>query len=66
MFNAVNDTITLNMPTEEFLARHVRTSEITRPLGEFEAPLSNRKIREVLGFREKPRLAADTCPKQSS
>jgi hypothetical protein len=25
---------------------------ITRPLGEFEAPLSNRKAREVLGFSE--------------
>ncbi len=25
---------------------------ITRELGEFEAPLSNRKAREVLGFRE--------------
>ena len=25
---------------------------ITREMGEFEAPLSNRKIREVLGFKE--------------
>ncbi|MGO8056495.1 NAD(P)-dependent oxidoreductase, partial [Rhizobium leguminosarum] len=25
---------------------------ILRELGEFEAPLSNRKIREVLGFKE--------------
>jgi UDP-glucose 4-epimerase len=26
--------------------------KITRQMGEREAPLSNRKIREVLGFRE--------------
>jgi hypothetical protein len=25
---------------------------ITRALGEFEAPLSNRKTREILGFKE--------------
>ncbi len=52
IFNAVNDTITLNTPTREFLARHCPGVPITRPLGEFEAPLSNRKAREVLGFTE--------------
>ena len=52
IFNAVNDTITLNTPTREFLARHCPGVPITRPLGEFEAPLSNRKAREVLGFKE--------------
>jgi hypothetical protein len=25
---------------------------VTRPMGEYEAPLSNRKVREVLGFRQ--------------
>ena len=52
VFNAVNDTITLNIPTREFLARHCAGVPITRELGEFEAPISNRKTREVLGFRE--------------
>ncbi|MFZ1961883.1 MAG: NAD(P)-dependent oxidoreductase [Roseiarcus sp.] len=52
VFNAVNDTITLNTPTREFLARHCPGVPLTRPLGEFEAPLSNRKAREVLGFKE--------------
>ena len=52
VFNAVNDTITADLPTAEFLARHSPGVPITRPLGEFEAPLSNRKAREVLGFRE--------------
>ena len=52
VFNAVNDTITANEPTEKFLKKWCPNTPITRPLGEFEAPLSNRKAREVLGFRE--------------
>jgi nucleoside-diphosphate-sugar epimerase len=52
VFNAVNDTITLDTPTAEFLAQHCPHVPVTRPLGKFEAPLSNRKAREVLGFRE--------------
>ena len=52
VFNAVNDTITANLPTAEFLSRYSPGVPVTRKLGEFEAPLSNRKIREVLGFKE--------------
>jgi nucleoside-diphosphate-sugar epimerase len=52
VFNAVNDTITLNIPTREFLTRNYPSIKIMRELGEFEAPISNRKTREVLGFRE--------------
>ena len=52
VFNAVNDTITANEPTELFLKRWCPNTPITRPLGEREAPLSNRKAREVLGFKE--------------
>jgi nucleoside-diphosphate-sugar epimerase len=52
VFNAVNDTITANTPTREFLGRYSPGVPITRELGEFEAPLSNRKAREVLGFKE--------------
>ncbi|UVK46681.1 NAD(P)-dependent oxidoreductase [Mesorhizobium sp. AR07] len=52
VFNAVNDTITANEPTEAFLRRWCPDVPLTRPMGEFEAPLSNRKAREVLGFRE--------------
>jgi UDP-glucose 4-epimerase len=52
VFNAVNDTITVETPTHAFLAKYCPTTPITRPLGEFEAPLSNRKAREVLGFKE--------------
>jgi nucleoside-diphosphate-sugar epimerase len=53
VFNAVNDTITLNTPTEQFLKANCPKTPITRKMGEFEGPLSNRKIREVLGFKEK-------------
>ena len=52
VFNAVNDSITADLPTGEFLARHSPGVPIRRPLGTFEAPISNRKAREVLGFRE--------------
>jgi UDP-glucose 4-epimerase len=52
VFNAVNDTITADQPTEAFLKRWCPNVPITRKMGEREAPLSNRKIREVLGFRE--------------
>lgn len=52
VFNAVNDTITADEPTEAFLKRLCPNTPITRPMGEREAPLSNRRTREVLGFRE--------------
>lgn len=52
VFNAVNDTITANEPTEEFLQKWAPDTPRTRKLEGFEAPLSNRKIREVLGFKE--------------
>ncbi len=52
VFNAVNDTITADLPTPEFLAKYCPNTPITRPMRAHEAPLSNRKIREVLGFKE--------------
>jgi nucleoside-diphosphate-sugar epimerase len=52
VFNAVNDTITADQPTAEFLARWCPAVPVTRPLLGSEAPLSNRKARDVLGFKE--------------
>ena len=52
VFNAVNDTITADMPTAEFLAKYAPKTKLTRTMGRDEAPISNRKIREVLGFKE--------------
>lgn len=53
VFNATNDTITVKgMTTKKFLAKECPNTKITREMGEYEAPLSNRKIREVLGFKD--------------
>jgi nucleoside-diphosphate-sugar epimerase len=52
VFNAVNDTITAYQPTSEFLKKHCPKTPHSRALVGDEAPLSNRKIREVLGFKE--------------
>ena len=52
VFNAGNDTNGMNIPTAELIARFFPGVPVTRPLGENEALFSNRKIREVLGFRE--------------
>jgi nucleoside-diphosphate-sugar epimerase len=52
VFNAVNDTITADLPTADFLAKWFPGVPVTRPMIGNEAPLSNRKAREVLGFKE--------------
>ncbi|MEQ1941273.1 NAD(P)-dependent oxidoreductase [Mesorhizobium sp. VNQ89] len=52
VFNATNDTITANEPTADFLKKWAPNTPVTRELNGYEAPLSNRKIREVLGFKE--------------
>ncbi len=52
VFNAGNDTNGMNVPTAELVARYFPNVPVTRELGENEALFSNRKIREVLGFRE--------------
>lgn len=52
VFNAGNDTNSSDLPTAELIARFFPAVPVTRPLGEYEALFSNRKIREVLGFRE--------------
>lgn len=52
VFNATNDTITANEPTEAFLDKWAPNTPRRRRMEGFEAPLSNRKIREVLGFKE--------------
>ncbi|MFN0194166.1 MAG: NAD-dependent epimerase/dehydratase family protein [Aestuariivirga sp.] len=52
VFNAVNNTITANEPTPAFLRKYAPNTPLTRDLGDREGPLSNRKAREVLGFKE--------------
>lgn len=52
IFNCTNDTITVRGGTKQFLEKICPNTKITREMGENEAPLSNRKIREVLGFKD--------------
>lgn len=53
VFNATNDTITLRgVKTVEYLKEVAPNTPITREMGEIEAPLSNKKIKDVLGFKE--------------
>lgn len=52
IFNAVNDTIVSELPTAEFLRKHVPNIPVTRAMDAFEGPISNRKLRDVLGFRQ--------------
>lgn len=52
VFNATNSTNTTKMTTPQLLKELCPNTPVTREMGEFEAPLSNRKIREVLGFRD--------------
>ena len=52
VFNAANDDCSSDLPTAELLRRYYPGVTLTRELGEFETLLSNRKAREVLGFKE--------------
>jgi len=52
VFNAVNDTITALEPTMDFLKKYAPNTPVSYEMGEKEAPISNKKIREVLGFKE--------------
>ncbi|PSJ51751.1 NAD-dependent epimerase/dehydratase family protein [Kumtagia ephedrae] len=52
VFNAANDDCSSDLPTRELLARFYPGVPLKRELGEYETLLSNRKAREVLGFRE--------------
>ena len=52
IFNAANDTVSSNIPSRELAKRYFPNVPFTREIGEFEGLLSNRKIRDVLGFKE--------------
>lgn len=52
VFNATNSFITTKESTKQFLEKACPGVGLSREMGEREAPLSNRKIREVLGFRD--------------
>ena len=52
IFNAGNDANSVDIPSAELAARFFPGVPLTRALGEHEALFSNRKIRDLLGFRE--------------
>lgn len=52
VFNAVNDGISNECDTMEFLHEQCPNVPITRTMHHDEAPISNEKIRALLGFRE--------------
>jgi nucleoside-diphosphate-sugar epimerase len=52
IFNAANDESSSNLPTRELIDRFYPGAPLKRDIGEFESLLSNRKTREVLGFRQ--------------
>jgi nucleoside-diphosphate-sugar epimerase len=52
VFNAVNDENSVPQPNSELLPRFFPNVPLSRPVEERESLLSNRKIREVLGFKE--------------
>ena len=52
VFNAGNDESSADLPTKELLKRYYPNVPVTREMGEYESLYSNKKIREVLGFKE--------------
>jgi nucleoside-diphosphate-sugar epimerase len=52
IFNAANDETSSNLPTRELIDRFYPGAPLKRDIGEFESLLSNRKTREILGFRQ--------------
>ncbi|GLS86511.1 UDP-glucose 4-epimerase [Cypionkella aquatica] len=52
VFNACNDTNSVCQSNQELLARFFPKVPLSRPVGAQESLLSNRKVREVLGFKE--------------
>ena len=49
----MNDTSSSDLPTAELVRRYYPNVPVRREMGEHESLLSNRKTREMLGFREK-------------
>ncbi len=52
VFNAANDENSVPQPNSELLAKYFPNVPLSRPVGERESLLSNRKIKDVLGFKE--------------
>ncbi|MCV3242520.1 NAD-dependent epimerase/dehydratase family protein [Mesorhizobium sp. ZC-5] len=53
VFNAVNDDTSSGLPSRELIERYYPGVPVKGEFGEYETLLSNRKAREMLGFRPK-------------
>jgi len=53
VFNAANDHTSSDLPTAELLRRYYPNVPVHGELGEYEGLLSNKKARDMLGFKEK-------------
>ncbi|CAN5499835.1 NAD(P)-dependent oxidoreductase [soil metagenome] len=51
VFNAANDDTSSDLPSAELIRRFYPTVPVKAELGEYETILSNRKIRDLLGFK---------------
>jgi nucleoside-diphosphate-sugar epimerase len=51
VFNVANDEVSSDIPTAELLRRFFPSVPVRRELGPFETLLSNRRAKELLGFR---------------
>lgn len=52
VFNAVNNDSSSDLPTAELVRRYYPNVPVRGEMGEFESLLSNKKAREMLGFKE--------------
>jgi nucleoside-diphosphate-sugar epimerase len=52
IFNAANDEVSSDLPTRELLKRYYPDVPVRGALGAFETLLSNRKAKDMLGFKE--------------
>lgn len=52
VFNACNSTNGMNLTNAELLQRFFPNVPVTEALGDWDSLMSNRKVREVLGFRD--------------
>lgn len=52
VFNACNTTNGMNIPNADLLARFFPKVPVTEPLGPWDSLMSNRKVRDVLGFED--------------
>lgn len=65
VFNVANDAMSVALSPEEVVARYYEGVPLREPAGSWTTPYSNRKIREVLGFREQHPWTRYVAPAQA-